>query len=481
MTPQWIAVRASPLAMRDTRRAMRDLRISAIRLLLLSVLAGCALYSDVVISPLTLIPTNIDRGSDLPSMVRKGDYNRAVAQASLVDAKPRHSANELAMLGAAEMTAGRYEDARRHLRAALELQPFRTTYAAAAWDLSQVEYMSNNFDASLEWANLANDHGINVKQWHREYLAALTNVDPYRFSGSNSVRVSMRVGRPDVPRVDVTLNGTKSVNAIIDSGAVLSIVSRKLAADLPVRMLGTFEGTFSGLLGEPIPVQFGILDSLQIGGMTISNVPVAVMPDDKMRFLITGKKEFRMDFLLGAHLLKEFRLELDFRRSNVTFTRIPPLARHPVADQNLFIEGFRPAVRGTVNRHGWFVFILDTGSEVTFLNEKHLASLPIQEFTPKVHNATLQGLGGSKKHGAKVENVEVGIDRWAGTFRTLPMYDSAENERSVGILGENYLKNFDVVIDFGRMRVELAPIGLLAVETAIESLPAETSGKGVPP
>jgi hypothetical protein len=453
---------------------------SAVRILLLSLLAGCALYSDVIISPLTLLPTNIDRGSDLTSMVRKGDYNRAVAQASLVEAKTRHSANELAMLGAAELTAGRYEDARRHLRQALDLQPFRTTFAAAAWDLSQVEYMSNNFDASLEWANLANEHGINVKQWHREYLASLSNVDVYHFTGPNSARVSMRVGRPDVPRIDAVLNGTKSVSAFIDSGAVLSIVSRNLASELPVRMLGTFEGTFSGLLGEPIVVQFGILESVQIGAMTIANVPVAVMPDDKMRFLISGKKEFKMDFLLGAHLLKEFRFELDFRRSNVTFTRILPTARRPVADQNLFIEGFRPAVRGTVNRHGWFTFILDTGSEVTFLNEKHLASLPIQEFTPKVHNATLQGLGGAKKHGAKVENVEVGVDRWAGTFRTIPMYDSSENDRSVGIVGENYLKNFDVVIDFGRMRVDLAPIGVLGVETPIEPLQV-TNSRQVPP
>jgi hypothetical protein len=454
---------------------------SAVRILLLSLLAGCALYSDVIISPLTLLPTNIDRGSDLTSMMRKGDYNRAVAQASLVDAKVRHNANELAMLGAAELTAGRYDDARRHLRAALELQPFRTTYAAAAWDLSQLEYMSNNFDASLEWANLASEHGINIRQWHREYLASLANVDVYHFTGPDSVRVSMRVGRPDVPRIEAVVNGKKSVSAIIDSGAVLSIVSRSLASELPVRMLGTFEGAFSGLLGEPIQVQFGILESVQIGAMSIANVPVAVMPDDKMRFLISGKKEFKMDFLLGAHLLKEFRLELDFRRSNVTFRRIPLAARRPVADQNLFIEGFRPAVRGTVNRHGWFTFILDTGSEVTFLNEKHLASLPIQEFTPKVHNATLQGLGGAKKHGAKVENVEVGVDRWAGTFRTLPMYDSSEHDRSVGIVGENYLKNFDVVIDFGRMRVDLAPIGVLGVEPTIDAIPQVTNGRQVPP
>ena len=86
---------------------------SASRALLLLALAGCALYSDVVISPLNILPTNIDRGSDLTSMVRKFDYNRAVAQAQFVDAKVRRSANELATLGAAELTAGRYDDARR--------------------------------------------------------------------------------------------------------------------------------------------------------------------------------------------------------------------------------------------------------------------------------------------------------------------------------------------------------------------------------
>jgi hypothetical protein len=83
--------------------------------------------------------------------------------------------------------------------------------------------------------------------------------------------------------------------------------------------------------------------------------------------------------------------------------------------------------------------------------------LPIQLFT-KGHNATLQGLGGAKKHGDKVEEVEIGIDRWAGTFRTIPMYDAGASERTSGIVGENYLKNFIVTIDFGRMRLDLVPV-----------------------
>ncbi|HJT16014.1 MAG TPA: aspartyl protease family protein [Thermoanaerobaculia bacterium] len=431
----------------------------------LAFLAGCALYSDVVIGPLIYDPANIERGGDLPSMLRKADYNTAVSLAKDIEMKPRKTAVELGALGEAEFIAGRYDDARRHLREAIDLQPFRSTYAQIAWDLSQLEYMTNNFDASFDWAKIASDHGIIIKPWHMAYLESLANVNTYRFLSATADRVPMKIGHPDVPRVDVTIDGKKQVSAIVDSGAVLSIISQSLAAALPVHSLGTFEGTFNGLLGEPIPVRFGLLETLDIGRIRIANVPVAIMPDDKMKFLVSGRKEFMINFLLGAHLLKEFRIEMDFRRDNVAFVRVPQSARHPAADQNLFIQQFRPAVRGTVNRYGWYMFILDTGSEVTFLNDRRLGDMKIQIFAPKLHNATLQGLGGAKKHGEKLEDVEIGLDRWAGTFKTIPVYDAGEHEPTTGIVGENYLKNFDVVIDFGRMRVDLAPIGVMSVMT----------------
>jgi hypothetical protein len=432
---------------------MRRLPLIAV----VAVVAGCALYSDVSISPLMLSPGSIERGSDLPSMVRKGDFVRAVEQASMVEARGSRSASDLVFLGQAEMAAGRFDDARRHLRLALDLEPFRTTYADAAWALSQLEYLRNNFEASLEWSHVAADHGLIVRKWHMDFLESLKNVDVYHFHGPVAERVALRSGRPDVPRIEVTVNKTKNGIAIVDSGAVMSIVSRKFAASVPIRKLGNFEGTFSGLLGEPIQVEFGLIDSLQIGKMIIENVPVAIMPDDKMKFLVAGKNEFAIEFLLGAHFLKETRIELDFRHDQAIFTHLTATDRVIAPDQNLFWDHFRPSVRGVINRKGWFTFILDTGSEVTFLDSTN--SLPIQVFT-KVHNATLQGLGGAEKHGDKVDNIEIGIDRWAGTFRTIPMYDpgKTEHDQTSGIIGENYLKNFIVIIDFGRMRLDLTPV-----------------------
>ena len=111
-------------------------------------------------------------------------------------------------------------------------------------------------------------------------------------------------------------------------------------------------------------------------------------------------------------------------------------------------------MRGAVNRRGWHLFILDTGSEITFLNESRLGILPVKQFGGG-HTATLQGLGGSMKRGAKLEDVQVGVDEWAGTFRTIPMYSSEDHEQAVGIIGQNFLGKFNVVIDFGRMRIDL--------------------------
>ncbi|HUP61469.1 MAG TPA: aspartyl protease family protein [Thermoanaerobaculia bacterium] len=421
------------------------------------LLAGCTLYNEVSFSPLTILPTNIDRGSDLQSMLRKADFLRAIEMAPLIDARPKSTAADYAALGSAFLAAGRFDEARTRLRAGLDLKPFRTTYSQIAWDLAQVEYLSNNFEQSLEWAKIAADHGLNVRKWHMDYLAALSNVAVYSFPGETSARVPFRFGKPEVPRITTRLNGMKDVDAIIDSGAVLSIISKGLATQLSVKSLGTFEGTFYGLLGEPIPVRFALLDRLEIGSIVIENVPVAIMPDEKMKFLISKREriEFRMEFLLGTNLLKEFRLELDFKSYRATFARLTAADRRPDANQNLFFHGFRPHVRGAVNRHAWYLFVLDTGSEITFLNQSRLSALPMQIFASGTHSATLQGLGGAMKRGAKLEDVEIGIGAWGGRFRTLPMYTSEEREIAVGIVGQNFLKNFHVVIDFGRMRVDL--------------------------
>lgn len=420
-------------------------------------LGGCALYSEVEVNPLQVLPSNLERGSDLQSMLSKADYLRAIEMGAIFDGRTKVSALDMANVGSACLAAGRYDAARQRLRAALDLNPFRTTYAQIAWDLSQVEYMANNYESSLDWATIAQERGLSIRRWHMDYLRSLLGVPVYRFSGAPSATLPFQFGRPDVPRIVTRLNRRHEAEGILDSGAVLSIISVRLAEQLKIKTLGAFEGTFYGLLGEPIQVTFGLLETLELGSIVVENVPVAIMPDSKMRFLLSRREgtEFHMDFLLGTNLLKEFRLALNFDQRRLTLTHLTEADRRPADDQNLFFSGFRPHVRGVVNRRGWFLFVLDTGSEITFLNQSRLASLPVQLFGSRGHTATLQGLGGAMKHGGKLEDVEVGIDRWGGKFKTIPMYSSGDQSPAVGIVGQNFLQNFNVVIDFGRMRVDL--------------------------
>src|SRR5437870_10142026 len=86
------------------------------------LIASCSLYNDVSIAPLVLTPSSIERGSDVQSMVNKSDYLRAIEFTKTVESRTRKSAPELAALGGAELASGRYDAARRHLRAALDLR-----------------------------------------------------------------------------------------------------------------------------------------------------------------------------------------------------------------------------------------------------------------------------------------------------------------------------------------------------------------------
>ena len=109
--------------------------------------------------------------------------------------------------------------------------------------LSQLEYIRNNFEASLEWAHVAADHGLVVRKWHMDFLEALTNVDivPLQRPAGGARAAAHRPAGRSARRSHG--QRTKHVIAIVDSGAVMSIVSRKFADSVPIRKLGTFEGT----------------------------------------------------------------------------------------------------------------------------------------------------------------------------------------------------------------------------------------------
>jgi len=415
------------------------------------LLVGCAaLSTEVAVSPLVLVPSDIRIASTIDEALGRGDYVRVIELGRSVGPESTRDSLKVAH---AEVAAGRFAGATERLERALALAPSRDERRDLLWELSQAAYLENEYQAALDHAVAARDAGLAVVDWHIALLRELAAIEPYRHSGAHATTVPLHFESPSVPRVDARVNGKQSVVGIVDSGAILSIVSESLARELELRRLGDSRATFFGLVGDPIDVRFGIIDSLRIGDMTIESVPVAIMPDRKLSFVLREEGTYRVDLILGATLLKEFRLRFDYGRRRLRIEYLEPEERAPVANQNLFWVDARPFVRAAINRKAWYSFLLDTGSEITFLNGSRMRIADVPGM-PKPHKATLQGLGGSQRHGTRVDDVEIGIDRWGGLFRHLPLYDD-ERSGAVGIVGQNFLRHFNVVVDFGRMRMEL--------------------------
>lgn len=419
------------------------------------VLSGCALHDEVTITPLVIDPSDIKRAPNYAEeQLAIGNYPGAVALAAAIDAKPNPTMKELKALAEAELASGRFDDARRHFRAALRQSPFRTDYAEISWGLSQVEYWTKNFPGAISWANEAIEHGLEVRAWWIGLLEELGTTRIHRIEGAREVSVPITHKKPGIPRLETRVNETR-VSGIIDSGAAMTIISDRLAAEARLPFIGEVTGTFYGLLNEPIEVRFAMIDRLRIGEMTIRDVPVAVMSGEKMKFLTLNKAPFHIDMLLGANLLREFRLQFDYSESTLSLAFVPEDERRPDADQNLFFVQGKPTVHATIDGKGWYLMVIDTGSEVTYLNSAEINRAQVGRSFAKVYRgAELQGLGGSTKRGIKVENVGIGIHAWEGVFKNLPLYSSPRSG-TFGLVGENFLQNFRVTIDFGRMKLTL--------------------------
>lgn len=390
------------------------------------------------------------------NLVDAGDYGRALLSRQRLLAEDELSLRELMALGEAELAGGWFSDARDHLLEAFERAQNRDTKARAAWLISQTFYLEDRFDRSLEWVGEAERFGLEVSRSHRGFLEVLADTDAAtRVEGARSGPIPMAFGEPLIPRVEVVLNGETVQTAVVDSGAVYTIVSARLAERAGVETLNR-RGTLLGLLGEEITIEYGVLRSLRIGELTVTNLPVAIMPNEDLNFFTAGKQTFQMDMLLGANLLRRFVLDFDFEGRVLRVERVPSGAR-PETGQNMFLVGFRPMVQATINRRGWYMFLIDTGSEVTFLNSDKLEATAVRG-REQIHGATLQGLGGARKRGAQLLNTEVALAGWGGMFATLPLYAQGDSD-SYGIVGQNFLSRFRVLIDFGAMRIDLLKDG----------------------
>ncbi len=360
--------------------------------------------------------------------------------------------SQLALYGKMLLARGDYDRAWRLLERARDIEGKTSKRAEIEWALAQGAVFWNDFRSGHDYAEAAVRDGYGLVPGFVNFLAALEDVDVYAGpppGESHSADFEMR--EFELARVPVQVNGSAS-QALVDTGAVYTIVGESFARRAGVREIPDSKASGRGLHGKDFPVTFGVVESLQFGGFHLKDVPVMLMPDDALIFE-TSRGEYSVPVVLGLHLLKEFTMDIDYRNRRIQWTRADFRLPKEDPDQNLFVHRGRLFVRATINRVGYFPFLLDTGSEPTMMTSVGLTRARLRS-SNALAPRKVYGLGKSRVEWERIGKIAIGIDGYGIRFRDL-IVQKTDAAFEDGVVGTSFLKHFRVRMDFARMILRL--------------------------
>ena len=351
------------------------------------------------------------------------------------------------------LARGDYAGALPLLERARDIESRAPRRADIEWSLSQGAILWNDFGAARDYAQSAVQDGYGLVPGFLHFLNALAEVEVYTGAPAGESHESDFDMRGfELVRVPVTVNDLQAA-AIIDSGAVYSIMTETFAKKAGVREIPDSRASGRGLHKKEFPVTFGVADRVTFCGFTLHDVPVMLMPDDALLFETT-RGEFPVPAVLGAHLLKEFTTEIDYPRRRLKLTRADFRVPKRDPEQNLWFYRGRMFTRASINRTGWYQFLLDTGSESTMMTSVGLsrAGLPASN---KLFPKKVYGIGKSQAEWGRARDLAIGVGGYAARFQDLTVRED-EGSYEDGIVGNSFLAHFRVLIDFQKMVLTLS-------------------------
>jgi Aspartyl protease len=326
--------------------------------------------------------------------------------------------------------------------------------AEVAWLLSQGAYWDGDFSGAGRWGRLSQREGKLVPDGWLVFLESQSGRTLYGGESSGE-RISLPVdfGRPNLLRLAVRVNGHAAEEMVLDSGASLSLLTESAAARLGVTFVPGATASAKGLHATDLPMRLGWVDSVRLGDVTLTDVPVGVLPDGTLTFETAAAGVFRLNGVIGAHLMKEFDWRIAFGDRLVHARRLDRGVVRGSKDQNLFFRRMKPMARASLNGQPWSLFLLDTGSEPSMITRGGLRKTRI--FEPEAaYPVTLEGIGKSRVSWAKISNVTVGVGAFMVRFKDIVVKEESDGIED-GILGASFLSPFDVEIRFGSMTLAL--------------------------
>ena len=141
--------------------------------------------------------------------------------------------------------------------------------------------------------------------------------DPKRvesFARGAQTEVSMRLAGPAKPLilVDVHANGCGPFQVAVDTGTSTTAIAPELAQQLGLKPSPVGAGTTGG---APVDFHAGSLQSFQLGGARIDNMPVVVADFFTMLNAAIGAK---LDGIVGYNFLRNYKVVVDYPGDRLT-------------------------------------------------------------------------------------------------------------------------------------------------------------------
>jgi predicted aspartyl protease len=423
---------------------------------LAAISVACASNPSVSIAPLS--PGSVPAGRvvtafDAEAELARGRFLEVDRYVDGLPAAEREGSAELLFLaGRARLARGDAAGARRALERALSLSLSGPKRADALWSLAQAEILTDDFAAAARDTAAANREGLSLSIGFVHFLENLAGVPLYAgMAPGERIDTDFEMGLYDLVRVGMAVNG-HPVSAVLDTGASYCILTRSFATRVGLREIPDSDAYGLGLHQKPIPLTFGVVDELRIAGRTLTAIPVMVMPDEALTFE-TARGSLPISAVLGLHMLKNFRLEIDYGSRRLGMEAAAREFDRPEPDQNLFFARAKVFARVSVDGSPWTLFLLDTGSELTMLTAGGVQRLGLRTASG-VFPKRVEGIGKTRVSWGKVDRAALGVGAFRLDFRDMVVAETVDTLED-GVLGATVLAHFAVRIDFQKMRLEL--------------------------
>jgi predicted aspartyl protease len=245
----------------------------------------------------------------------------------------------------------------------------------------------------------------------------------------------------------VTVNDLQHEKFILDIGSSNTLLTTEFANRQNINITHYKEGVAAG---GTVKVGLGTVKSIKVGDVRYENFEVGITDEVKKIATAIGKPEVSGN--LGYSFLKGHILNINYPDKKIRITTAENFTA-PEGNKNKFVLAniTKPVVVAEVyiDGKGPFSFILDTGASITSIsnelaNSLGLALTPGPEITAgggKV-KTSVTTLSEIKLGNDKEQNVTVLVAGY------LEMLSKATGKKIDGVLGYDFMKNYEITIDY---------------------------------